>query len=64
MMTRKHFEAIAAAVQEMRYDEPRGRDKLAGHRGAVRKVAEKLATVCAASNGRFDRGRFLRACGV
>ena len=64
MMTRKDFEAIAAAVREMRHDEPRERDKLTGHRGAVYKLAEKLADVCAGSNGRFDKGRFLRVCGV
>jgi hypothetical protein len=51
-MTRKHFVAIAAAIAEIRSAAER------------KRVAELLATVCAALNSRFDRGRFLRACGV
>jgi hypothetical protein len=64
MITRKHFEAIAAAVSEMRHDEPKGRERLLGHRNAVYTMADKIADVCAESNGCFDKARFLRACGV
>ena len=51
-MSRKHFQAIAASVRQIA--DPVNR----------RQVAELLAAVCAASNSRFDRGRFLRACNV
>lgn len=62
MMTRKHFEAIAAAVLEVR-DVPRIH-YTSLEREILDTMADKLADVCAGSNGRFDRGRFLRACGV
>jgi len=51
-MTRKHFNAIAAAIAEIRSASER------------KRVAELLAAVCAAFNSRFDRARFFRACGV
>jgi hypothetical protein len=62
MMTRKHFEAIAAAVKEVREDPIVC--KTLGALDGVNVVANYLATMCAHSNERFDRGRFLRACGV
>jgi len=51
-MSRKHFNAIAAAIAEIRNAAER------------KRVAELLATVCAAFNSQFDRARFFRACGV
>jgi hypothetical protein len=35
-----------------------------GHGAAVRELARGLAGMFAADNGRFDRGRFFRACGL
>ena len=61
-MTRKDFEAIAAAVKEV-VDRPLAQENLE-MRVMATAIAGKLADVCAGSNGRFDRGRFLRACGV
>jgi hypothetical protein len=61
-MTRKHFEAIAAAISDARNDPIVC--KTLGALDGVTILANKLADVCAGSNGRFDRGRFLRACGV
>jgi hypothetical protein len=51
-MSRKHFQALAAAVATI--SDPNNR----------RTVAELLASVCAASNPRFNRQRFMEACGV
>jgi hypothetical protein len=51
-MSRKNFNAIATAIAQIRNSAERNR------------VAELLAAVCATLNRRFDRGRFLRACGV
>jgi hypothetical protein len=62
MMTRKHFEAIAAAVKEVR-DVPRIHYTRL-EKEILDRMSGKLADVCAGSNGNFDKGRFLRACGV
>jgi hypothetical protein len=51
-MSRKHFKAIAAAIAAIL--DPSDR----------RRIAEALADVCRESNPRFDRARFLAACGV
>jgi hypothetical protein len=51
-MSRKHFEAIAKAIKEITNADER------------KRAAEILASVCAASNPRFNRSRFLNACGV
>lgn len=58
-MTRKDFIMLAEAVNEAltRFDRP-------NHNKAVREVAKNIATKCKTSNPRFDRQRFLRACGV
>ncbi len=52
-MTRKHFEAIAAAVRDTPMEA-----------SARRELASNLASVCRGVNDRFDRQRFLTACGV
>jgi len=62
MMTRKHFEAIAKVM----------RDEIEIYRANGDQYGEQVAThtaraltyMCAASNPRFDRARFLDACGV
>jgi hypothetical protein len=59
-MTKKDFEAIAAALK---------REKPGANWDANKHVQWNLdvrafANVCAASNPRFDRTRFYRACGM
>jgi hypothetical protein len=51
-MSKKHFRALADAIANIA-------DKTERER-----AARLVADVCIGFNGRFDRGRFLRACGV
>ena len=51
-MTRKHFDALAEAIRRIRDAEER------------RRTAETVAAVCRRFNGRFDAGRFFRACNI
>ncbi len=52
-MTRKHFIELAELVKSMYVDEDERR-----------RLASQLAGFCAQFNDRFDRGRFIRACGI
>jgi len=54
-MTRKHFELIAAAIA--------AQVPAVGHSAAL-LIAASLADDFAFENPRFDRQRFLKACGV
>lgn len=59
-MSRKHFEVIAEAIKNSASslrDTPE-------HTDAIGCVARSLAAVFADENPRFDRARFLAACGV
>lgn len=56
-MTRKDYVLIAAAVREER---ERFSNRNPGADDLVRALADSLA----ADNPRFDRARFLKACGV
>jgi len=51
-MSKKHFRALADAIASIPNKAERGR------------VARLIADVCIGFNGRFDRGRFYRACNV
>ncbi len=57
MFTRTHYKAIAAIVN-IDYDQD------CNEYGARVDMAEKLADYFASDNPRFDRERFLTACGV
>lgn len=66
-MTRKHYEAVAGVIRAELGD---GLDLSAADRMRVPRiqslvhVARGLADVFEADNSRFDRGRFLTACGL
>jgi hypothetical protein len=62
-VTREHFEAIAAAIALVRPDKvcPNPSN---GMFISWNDCVVQLARVCADSNPRFDRDRFLKACGV
>lgn len=56
-MTRKHFEAIAAIIDGISIGQG-GHDVV-----TLFEVTERLADYFASQNERFDRERFLKACG-
>jgi hypothetical protein len=58
-VTRKDYEAIASCIRGERegWSQPEPRI-------AVSRIARHLAEIMAADNPRFDRKRFLAACGV
>jgi hypothetical protein len=60
-MTRKDFELIAAVLKAK---SPWIKDCRPPYREIVGELAKDFATMCAAQNPRFDRTRFLKACGV
>ena len=65
-MTRKDYEAIAAALMAAKAD-IFGKEPRESHRDmadGANLAAEHIADVMARENPRFDRGRFLKACGV
>ena len=54
-MSKKHFKLLAAVMLEIKPD----RDI-----SDWQNACSAIASVCAMTNPRFDRDRFLRACGV
>lgn len=67
VMQRRHYEMIARAMKEARNHALRINEETdrmtafrVGHGGAVAEVARVLSI----DNPRFDRARFLEACGV
>jgi hypothetical protein len=65
-MTRKHFKQIADAMQSLRKFEAHDAEMSETVAHAVRfsSVVDSLAKVLAQSNPRFDRDKFLTACGI
>jgi hypothetical protein len=58
-LSKKHFEAIAAAFQ-WHVDTHKDNEVL---RIVIRAIAHDIATMCQRENSAFDRARFMRACG-
>ena len=65
-MTRKDFQLIADAVRQLRTFEAHDAELSEDVAHAVRwsSVADALASALATTNPRFDRDRFLGACGI
>lgn len=66
-MTRKDYELIARAIATLRSIYPDGapvNDHDKGFEHGTKQAAQYIATALATDNNRFDRERFLKACGV
>lgn len=63
-MTRKHFEALAAALKE--HGQTALGDSATAHdpQALFADLTWSIADTCARFNPNFDRTRFLKACGV
>jgi hypothetical protein len=65
-VTRKHFQQIATAMQSLRKFEAHDVEmsEVVAHAVRFSSVVDALAKVLANSNPRFNRDRFLTACGI
>jgi len=64
-MTRKDYVAIAAVIKmERRPNSPDPKGFVAEHNNAIENIALGVSLVMQLDNPRFDRARFLKACGV
>ena len=63
-MTRKDFVRIAAMINGHECPMGSNLDRLGGQNQSRIECAEKMADIFAADNARFDRAKFLKACGV
>lgn len=68
MMTRKHYNAIAAMfrakLQGTAQDNSAPWQYQEGRRSGLVAAAVELANIFARDNSAFDRWRFLKACGI
>ena len=64
MMTRKHFKAIAAILAGKTVHDSIRTDYDVGYACASQDIAKELSDLFEADNPRFDRTRFLAACGM
>lgn len=64
-MTRKDYEAIAKALRKVRADRsaPNGGVLPSEVLGTIEDIEDALAGVFASDNPRFNRDRFVEACG-
>ena len=63
-MTRKDYELIAAAIAAVARHNATDDDYREGWHGATSAASHRLADSLASTNPRFDRSRFLKACGL
>lgn len=63
-MTRKDYVLIARAVSDGQFINCATVDELVMMEAVRLKIAEQLAGEMGKTNARFDRDRFLKACGV
>lgn len=63
-MTKKDYVLLAAALKASRCEFESGSEYGRGVRTQFEVTALKLATALQSDNQRFDRERFLKACGV
>ena len=66
-MTRKDYELLAKSLATLRIVYPDGtpvNDYDKGFEHGTKQAAQYIASALAGDNNRFDRERFLKACGV
>jgi hypothetical protein len=63
-MTRKDYVLIAAALRDTLLIDCPTQEYLMGAKAAARSAAFRIADALGRDNPRFDRERFLTACGV
>ena len=63
-MTRQHFVAIAAVLLSEKPPRVAGDRWSDGARDEWSTIVLNMASMCAKQNPRFDRDRFLSACGM
>ncbi len=62
MLTKKYYEMIASAIAAEHAQRKHWGEHV--HNEAIESIALNLASAFAADNPKFDRARFLKACGV
>ncbi len=68
-MTRKDYEAFAAIIRDNKHDYDYHQDeyydgKTDGYNDCLEDMALEMITIFTADNERFDKKRFLEACGL
>lgn len=63
-MTKKHFKAIAEIIKQERESTPGESRYEQGCVDTANSIGRELASFCATMNPRFDRAKFLTACGI
>ena len=64
MLTKKDFKAVAEIVTRLHPAKSKTGDFNKGENFALKNVAIKLADYFTTQNPRFDRNRFMKACGL
>lgn len=66
MMTRQNYQAMADQIADQMEGNPinSSANFICGYARATVDMANRMADVFAADNPRFDRERFLKACGL
>jgi len=65
MITKKDFKTVAGIIRDsLPQDKTSQNDYLCGKRDALWWVADDLADYFTTQNPRFDRSRFIKACGL
>ena len=62
--SKQHFEMVARVLRRQDYNTVESANPVDQQHAMLRDIAVAFAAEFAASNPRFDRARFLKACGL